>query len=126
MPNQVLTEDDYRIVVDARRPRAERLAAFYDRKHWTRGLPGDTAKAMEKMVATFGAMGLVETRPGVQGDADFPEIMLVESIPHSQRLALQAAAQVAGSPGPESALRRAGWLSQEQLDEARGLVERPR
>ena len=32
---------------------------------------------MEQMVNVFGDMGLVETRPGVVGDPDFPETMMV-------------------------------------------------
>ena len=79
VPNQVLTEPNYRIVVDPREPRERRLAAFTDRMVWTDPLQGSTAEQMEQMVRIFGDMGLVEVRDGVSGDTDFPATMMVAS-----------------------------------------------
>ena len=41
VPNQVLTQADYEIVIDTARPREERLAAFMRRQKWLRSLKGD-------------------------------------------------------------------------------------
>ena len=78
VPNQVLTEPNYDIVVDANQPMERRLAAFDERMRWEQPLAAPTpAGEMAAMVRLFGDMGLVETRPGVVGDANFPEEMMV-------------------------------------------------
>ena len=80
VPNQVLTEPNYRVVIDTAAPRDERLAAFASRMVWTAPLTGASrAGQMEQMVRIFGDMGLVEVREGVQGDPDFPPTMMVAS-----------------------------------------------
>jgi L-Lysine epsilon oxidase N-terminal/L-lysine epsilon oxidase C-terminal domain len=71
VPNQVLTAEDYAVVMDLSRSREERLAAFNNRASWNRGLPTDVASAMMKMVADFGHMGVVEARPGIPFDPTF-------------------------------------------------------
>jgi hypothetical protein len=81
VPNQVLTEADYRIVTDASRPREEREAAFSRRAEWTRLLGTEDTPAevqMMNMVNRFGDMGVVEVREGVRGDPVFPPVMMVE------------------------------------------------
>ncbi|MDA8521193.1 LodA/GoxA family CTQ-dependent oxidase [Acidovorax sp. NCPPB 4044] len=77
VPNQVLTEQDYAIVVDPHQPIERRIAAFTNRTDWNKPLRGSTAEVMTTMVRIFGSMGLLEVRPGVQGDARFPERMMV-------------------------------------------------
>jgi hypothetical protein len=80
VPNQVLTEPNYAIVVDSNEPMARRQAAFSDRMRWESPLhAGTTAGEMEAMVRLFGDMGLVEERPGVVGDPNFPSEMMVAS-----------------------------------------------
>src|SRR5262249_58911634 len=79
VPNQVLTGPNYDIVVDPSKPRDLRLRAFTSRMTWTAPLTGNTAGQMEEMVRIFGDMGLVEVRPGVADDQDFPPSMMVAS-----------------------------------------------
>jgi L-Lysine epsilon oxidase N-terminal/L-lysine epsilon oxidase C-terminal domain len=79
VPNQVLTDVDYAMVIDQAQPRARRLEAFTLRTSWVEPLQGSTAEQMEQMVRVFASMGLLEERPGVQGDPDLPPKMLVAS-----------------------------------------------
>jgi hypothetical protein len=79
VPNQVLTDRDYAIVIDPKQPREKRLAAFANRTDWDKPLHGTTAEQMEQMVRIFGSMGLLEQRVGVIDDPDFPPVMLVAS-----------------------------------------------
>lgn len=79
VPNQVLTADDYAIVVDPQQPMARRIEAFTARTSWNKPLHGKTAEQMKQMVRIFGSMGLVEVRQGVQGDPAFPVTMMVAS-----------------------------------------------
>lgn len=81
VPNHVLTEEDYAVVVDAAKPRDERIAAFGRRAVWLRGLGRAYLKAIDRMVHEFGKLGVVEVRPGVADDPFFPEVMMVESTP---------------------------------------------
>lgn len=81
VPNHVLTEEDYEIVVDGSLPRDERIEAFGRRAVWLRGLGKAYLKAIDKMVHEFGKLGVVEVRPGVADDSYFPEVMMVESKP---------------------------------------------
>ena len=78
VPNDVLTERDYRIVIDEHRPIGERQAAFERRAVWLRWLDPDYLKAIAQMVTDFGKLGVVETWPG-PADALFPAQILVES-----------------------------------------------
>ncbi|WP_058043664.1 LodA/GoxA family CTQ-dependent oxidase [Streptomyces roseifaciens] len=79
VPNHVLAEDEYDIVVDTSRPMAERLAAFEKRRTWLRWLPTGNEATMNAMVTDFGKLGVVERRPGPTDDPRFPAEMLVES-----------------------------------------------
>ena len=79
VPNHVLTDDDYRIVVDPAQPRARRIEAFVNRTSWNKPLHGRTAEQMLQMVRIFGSMGLLEVRDGVHDDPAFPTTMLVAS-----------------------------------------------
>jgi hypothetical protein len=128
VPNQVLTEEDYETVMNAALPRERRIAAFNARPHWTRMLKGPAAEAMMTMVAHFGAMGVVEARPGVKGDPDFPETIFVESLAGSRlkATAVAAARFLAAPPRPLTAIERAGWESPEQFAEFHRLRIRHR
>lgn len=115
VPNQVLTEDEYKIVMDTTRSRAERLAAFNYRRHWTRGLVSDAKEAMMQMIAHFAQMGVVEARKGILYDPDFPPVIYVESIPPHRVEALQKHAHLLQRSGPLSAAQRAGWNDEEHM-----------
>jgi L-Lysine epsilon oxidase N-terminal/L-lysine epsilon oxidase C-terminal domain len=119
VPNQVLTEDDYKIVMDTTKPREVRLAALNNRLWWTRGLPTDVVQAMMQMVAHFADMGVVEARDGIPFDPDFPAVIFVESIPVQRVEALQAHAQVllaAAPPAPPTSAQLAGWENEAHRD----------
>lgn len=123
VPNQVLTEEDYETVLNTSLPREQRIAAFNTRLPWLRTLSGSAPQAMMQMVTHFGAMGIVEARPGVEGDPDFPETMYVESLAGSKLRAksLEAARFIRALADPQPHVIRAGWESQEQFEEFRKI-----
>jgi hypothetical protein len=132
VPNQVLTEVNYQIVIDAKQKRETRIAAFNARDGWLRALKGPAPAQMMQMIAQFGAMGIVEARPGVKNDPDIPEVLFVECLPVHLAPRLKAAATLAAAPlaeaiaEPETRLEKAGWESEEQLAEFRGIRVRHR
>ncbi len=77
VPNQVLSEADYNVAMDATRPLAQRQAAFNTRRNWFRGLTRPNAQ----MVTDFHKLGVIEERPGPTGIPQLPSLMLVESRP---------------------------------------------
>ncbi|WP_200883885.1 LodA/GoxA family CTQ-dependent oxidase [Archangium violaceum] len=117
VPNNVLTEADYEIVMDQNKSREERLTAFNRRVSWNRFMdearrPGDGPEVvMQEMVKTFGAQGLVARVPGPKDDPDFPEVMYVETLPQQQvkvaRL-MMAKATAPGAAAQQEANFRAG------------------
>lgn len=119
VPNQVLSEADYRIVVDPSQPREAREAAFNRRADWNRLLGSGGSQAMMNMVNHFADQGVVEVRPGVEGDPLFPAVMMVEHAILPKGLLTAAAAPASAAPTPSGRERfqgRAAFL--------RGLVER--
>ena len=82
-PNEVLTDGDYQIVMDTTQPLADRIAAFNRRRDWTRNLFQTSTPWIEQltnMVEFFGTMGVIEKRPGIDGDPNFPSEMYVETL----------------------------------------------
>ncbi len=131
VPNEVLAEEDYRIVMNTQLERTDRIAAFNRRQRWVRTLGGGGyLSEINSMIADFGDMGVLELRPGLPGDPDFPPTMQVENRLPSTPPAVPAASGSAGllreqapapAPVPEEAphpfdadneemLRRAGML----------------
>lgn len=78
VPNQVLTQENYEVVMDESQPLEKRLEAFDERAAWLRQLGESHAEAREKMVTEFGKLGVVEARPG-PADGKFPSTIYVES-----------------------------------------------
>ncbi len=78
VPNQVLSLENYKKVMNARLSRAARLAAYNDRADWDRTLGVGYEHQLETMVKHFDRQGIVEVRPGVPNDPDFPPEMQVE------------------------------------------------
>jgi hypothetical protein len=79
IPTQVLTEADYRIVMDRTRPMPARLAAFRRRHDWERFIARPTRPpTLELMVREWPKLGMVVERPG-PGDPQFPRTFKVES-----------------------------------------------
>jgi hypothetical protein len=119
----VLSQEDYEKVMDDSVPREERIIAFNHRPSWLRALKGSVAEEMKQMVAHFGAMGIVEARPGLKNDPDFPETIYVETLAGSRlrAQALQATRLLQEQPAPPTRVQRAGWESQEQFEEFRSV-----
>lgn len=118
VPNQVLTEENYRKVIDITLPREVRLDAFNERASWLRAIENtDAPQVMMRMIAHFGQLGIIEARPGVQGDPDLPETIYVENLASGpiKELADKVSALLGAQPGPRSLLEKAGWSSVEQL-----------
>ncbi|MFS8055930.1 LodA/GoxA family CTQ-dependent oxidase [Rhizobium sp. BR 317] len=78
VPNQVLTRQDYDIVMDVERPLAERQAAFARRADWDAPLDLNASYVTQinNMIAHFDHLGVVESRPG-PSNGDFPTVMEV-------------------------------------------------
>ena len=93
VPNQVLTNESYEVVMDKTRPLGERLAAFANRAEWIRLLGSKSyTDQINNMIRDYGKMGVVEVREG-PGDPEFPPTMEVEQLP-PRRLLLKAVAAV--------------------------------
>jgi hypothetical protein len=80
VPNTVLTDTNYRIVIDTSKPLAERTAAFYKRRNWlwSLGLKEPSVEQITHMVHHFGELGVIEKREAPT-DPDFPSVMYVET-----------------------------------------------
>ncbi len=79
IPNQVLREADYRIVMDRNRPLEERSAAFRRRHDWERFIARPTRPpTLKLMITEWPRLGMVAERPG-PGDPHFPSTFKVES-----------------------------------------------
>ena len=92
VPNQVLTEEDYNIMMDSQNTLEKRLAAFARRTNWNRplGLKDDYPTQINHMINFFGEMGVVEHRQG-PADPQFPPSLEVQDLPKhtQQRLAAE-------------------------------------
>jgi hypothetical protein len=89
VPNQVLTQADYDIVLDAERPMSDRLAAFARRASWLRPLGSNSyTDQINNMIAHFDQMGVVESRRGPTS-GPFPLVLEVEDL-HPKVRALAA------------------------------------
>ncbi|WAH55874.1 LodA/GoxA family CTQ-dependent oxidase [Pseudomonas silvicola] len=78
VPNQVLSDENYRKVMDTSLDRAERLEAYHLRSDWDRTLGPGADHQLQVMVEHFDRQGIVEVRPGIADDPDFPPVMQVE------------------------------------------------
>ncbi|MFD0894496.1 LodA/GoxA family CTQ-dependent oxidase [Luteolibacter ambystomatis] len=133
VPNWVLTQEDYEIVMNESLPRPQRIAAYNRRAYWFRSIDQapDIPARMEKMVAEFGAQGIVEAQPGIVDDPDFPAIIYVENLSESRKQQFAAATeslQMLRAAAPANSwqekLHTAGWDSEEHLREAVNLRAR--
>ena len=79
IPNQVLIEADYRIVMDRSRALADRQAAFARRHDWERFIARpERPKTLALMIKDWSRLGMVTERPG-PGDPEFPATLKVET-----------------------------------------------
>ena len=93
VPNTVLSEDNYKIVMDKNQPMEKRIRAFYERSIWLQslGLQKPKVEQLTHMVHHFGELGLIEKREASAGP-DFPEVMYVETLPQKASASLLRAA----------------------------------
>jgi hypothetical protein len=80
VPNSVLREVDYEVVMDTTKASAERLQAFLRRKDWFRGFVG-TDDDIVQMITKFHKLGIIEERPGPSDLPGVPDRIWVESRP---------------------------------------------
>lgn len=78
VPNQVLSDENYRKVMNTSLSREERLIAFQLRSDWDRTLGAGYEQQLQAMVAHFDRQGIVEVREGILHDPDFPPLLQVE------------------------------------------------
>ena len=86
---------------------------------------------MKKMIANFGAQGIVESRNGVTDDPDFPATIFVENLPDDLKDAFRAAetsllkATAKTTSGSRmSRVHQAGWTDEQHLKDALNLRAR--
>jgi hypothetical protein len=78
VPNQVLTRENYDIVMDESRSSEDRAAAFANRAAWIEPLGADSyTSQINNMVRAFDHLGVVEVLPG-PADGTFPATIEVE------------------------------------------------
>ncbi|WCN13679.1 hypothetical protein GV054_12035 [Marinomonas mediterranea] len=134
VPNTILSEKDYELVMDKNIDRDARYAVFSRRVSWNRFIDkpldnGDKpsiAQVMDRMIADFSAQGIIEARPGFKDDPDFPDVIYVENNGYSEsdaKTLLQAAATLTKGSRAHK-LDEAGWASEEQLQDAVKLRQR--
>jgi len=131
VPNQVLTEDDYSEVMRMDASPEERLVAFNRRKDWLRYLSQNRPYPVDQMmtmIEIFGAMGVLEPRPGPRNHPDIPEVLFVETFSalKLKQLGLQVAELAAAEKIPLTELQRAGWQNYEQMKEFQAIRFRRR
>ncbi len=81
VPNQVLTEANYKLVMDEDLPLSERLAAFAARSLWIRPLGNISyTDQINNMIDHFGKLGVVEVRKGPGDRENFPAVIEVEQM----------------------------------------------
>lgn len=82
VPNQVMTRENYAIVINSEASRQDRLAAFALRSSWLDPLgTGSYVDQINNMIKSFDHMGVVEVNPGPtdpDGKAMFPSVIQVE------------------------------------------------
>lgn len=128
VPNQVLTPEIYRQIMDAGTPE-ERARAFARRASWVAPLnPGghaDTAQQMTRMVEIFGAMGFLEVLEGPEGDPVVPNELMVASFGPAAEAARAEAATTAEARRAAVAEAAPARLAAPRLDaeqELRGAI----
>lgn len=110
VPNQVLTAEQYAVVMDPSVPEEVRRGVFSLRRDWTRPLPKDPSNpkdpspAMLEMVKIYGSMGLLEAFPAPEDLPDLPGLLWVETVGPDYPQA----------PRPETALLREGRPLEEE------------
>jgi hypothetical protein len=125
VPNNVLTENDYNTVIDSEISREERLEAFNRRASWFRILGSAYLEQLTNMINRYGDLGVVECRPGVPSDPDFPAEMYVESKPYAPGSTVEVEALESEEEREEIRKRNALANEAESIPYKRGLYLGP-
>lgn len=81
-PNQVLTADNYAIVVDVGNPLPRRVCAFHGRDEWLDPISqGSNADLIAQMIRDISQVGIVQQQPGIPRSSEFPPVMQVGDRP---------------------------------------------
>jgi len=105
VPNQVLLEEDYNILIDTNKTLGERLQAFANRASWLTplGLDKSYTDQINNMINHFDHMSIVEARPGPK-DNNFPEVLQVaeDTRKHNmiQKVLLEKPMSIPSKTGP--------------------------
>ena len=82
VPNQVMSQQAYEVVINESAPLDERLRAFAHRAAWIRPLGNVSyTDQINNMVADIAQVGVVEVRVGPQDGVGFPATLQVEQLP---------------------------------------------
>jgi hypothetical protein len=99
VPNQVMSDAQYKVVMDTNLELGQRLQAFANRASWLEplGLDKPYTEQINHMIAHFDEMGVVESRTGLADDPNFPAMMQVQEGKHkAHRVMAAAQAEQAG------------------------------
>jgi hypothetical protein len=113
VPNQVLTQQNYSIVMDTTKSLGERMMAFANRAAWTDPL-GDSSYTdqINNMVDHFDHMGVVEAREGPEDQINFPAVIQVED----ERRSILNDGHVSRRHRSEAKLGSAGEICSDSVD----------
>lgn len=140
VPNHVLTQEDYAIVMDKTATPEARLKAFMNRDHWPRSLTGDFIEQIYQSIKEIDILGVVEAYPGIEEDplvsAIIPRRALPGQQPQKRNMifvetrkgalgdllgprSAESSVPRGGRPkrkSPTTPLEKAGWPDQKTLD----------
>lgn len=121
VPNQILTESDYSVLMNTSKSSEERRNAFNHRESWYASMPVQGLQQFTRMVTYFGMMGIIEARPGPGDLAGIPETIFVQTL---AKKAEEGAASLMQADVPEldaatRALRQAGFTSEKERQDIR-------
>ncbi|WP_316822616.1 LodA/GoxA family CTQ-dependent oxidase [Pedobacter gandavensis] len=90
VPNNILTEEQYKVSMDPHLSEETRKQAFAYRKDWLDDLPLDGEEPnytnqINSMVKYFDKLAVVQARPGLPNDPNFPPKMQVGITPNAQQ-----------------------------------------
>lgn len=92
VPNNILSEERYKETIDPRLSEETRKEAFAYRYFWLDDLPMDgeaptQTNQINKMIKYFDKLAIVQPRPGVKDDPNFPPEMQIAVVPSEKQQA---------------------------------------
>ncbi len=120
VPNNILNEERYAEVMDANLSEETRRQAFAYRTDWLdalplHGQPATYTAQINSMIHHFDRLAVVQARPGVEGDPNFPPEMQV-GVTHTESHALRT------SQAPCDAEKAAASVPQKEQDTGRARI----